>query len=95
MTIPRNAMDDLIDSIEITDEEPQAPSPSEAGFGSMSKPEPKPAAKPKVEVEEGHRKAIVQMFANGSSIPDLAKWYKLSQAEIREVLRPYVKYDRS
>lgn len=95
MNEPRNALDDLIDSIEIPDDEPQAPSPSEAGFGSMSKPETRPAAKPNVELAEGHRKAIVQMFANGSSIPDLAKWYKLSQAEVREVLKPYVKFDRS
>jgi len=42
---------------------------------------------------EGHKKAIVGMYAHGTSVADLARWYKVSQAEIREVLRPYVRLD--
>ena len=49
---------------------------------------PQPSAK----LSEGEKKAIVQMFAHGSSIPDLANWYKVSQADIREVLRPHVQF---
>ena len=40
---------------------------------------------------EGHKKAIVGMFANGTSIQKLAEWYGVPQAEIREVLRPFVR----
>lgn len=40
---------------------------------------------------EGHKKAIVGMFANGTSIQKLAEWYSVPQAEIREVLRPFVR----
>lgn len=43
---------------------------------------------------EGHKKAIVQMYANGSSIRELARWYKVTPAEIREILRPHVKMTR-
>ena len=42
---------------------------------------------------EGHKKAIVGMYAHGTSVADLAKWYRVSQAEIREVLRPHVRLD--
>ena len=42
-------------------------------------------------LSEGHKKAIVGMYAHGASIPDLAKWYKVSQKEIREILRPHVR----
>ena len=42
-------------------------------------------------LNEGHKKAIVQMYANGASIRDLSTWYKVSQEVIREVLRPYVR----
>ena len=31
------------------------------------------------------------MFANGTSILKLAEWYSVPQAEIREVLRPFVR----
>ena len=40
---------------------------------------------------DGHRKAIVQMYANGESIRNLATWYRVSQDEIREILRPHVR----
>ncbi len=40
---------------------------------------------------DGHKRAIVNMFANGTSVPKLAEWYGVSQAEIREVLRPHVR----
>jgi Mor family transcriptional regulator len=44
-----------------------------------------------VELNEGHKRAIVQMFAHGARIADLAKWYKTDPETIREVLRPHVK----
>lgn len=43
-------------------------------------------------LNEGHKKAIVQMYANGARIPDLASWYKVSQAVIREVLKPHIRF---
>jgi Mor family transcriptional regulator len=43
-------------------------------------------------LNEGHKKAIVQMYANGTRIPDLASWYKVSQAVIREVLKPHIRF---
>lgn len=39
---------------------------------------------------EGHIRAIVGMFANGTSVSKLASYYNVPQAEIRRVLRPYV-----
>ncbi len=42
-------------------------------------------------LNEGQKRAIVQMFATGTSVRDLAEWYQVTQAEIREVLRPHVK----
>ncbi len=41
---------------------------------------------------DGHKRAIVNMFANGTSIPKLAEWYGVTQAEVREVLRPHVRF---
>lgn len=43
-------------------------------------------------LSDGEKRAIVQMFAHGSSIPDLASWYKVTQADIREVLKPHVQF---
>jgi hypothetical protein len=44
-----------------------------------------------MELTEGHKAAILEMFANGVSIRDLAQWYRVDQETIREVLRPHVK----
>ena len=43
-------------------------------------------------LSDGEKRAIVQMFAHGSSIPELASWYKVTQADIREVLKPHVQF---
>jgi hypothetical protein len=43
-------------------------------------------------LNEGHKKAIVQMFAHGTSIRELAEWYKVDQGTIRELLRPHIKF---
>ena len=55
-------------------------------MGSLGLP---PASSSKL--TDGHKKAIVGMFANGTSIQKLAEWYGVPQAEIREVLRPFVR----
>ncbi len=44
-----------------------------------------------LELTEGHKRAIVSMFASGTSIRQLAEWYRVSQDEIREVLKPHVR----
>lgn len=44
-----------------------------------------------MQLTEGHKKAIIQMFAHGTSIKDLATWYKTDADTIREVLRPHVR----
>jgi hypothetical protein len=44
------------------------------------------------QLTDGHKRAIVQMYATGASVPDLAKWYRVDQATIREVLRPHIKF---
>jgi hypothetical protein len=41
---------------------------------------------------EGEKKAIVGMFAHGTGVRDLAEWYEVDQATIREVLKPHVKF---
>jgi len=43
-----------------------------------------------VTLNDGHKKAIVQMFAHGTSIRDLAQWYKVDQDTIRAILRQHV-----
>lgn len=45
---------------------------------------------PQSNLTEGHIRAIVGMYANGTPVPKLASFYNVSQAEIRSVLRPYV-----
>ena len=60
----------------------------EINLPSLSAPEPE--SQPESVLSEGHIRAIVGMFAHGTSIPQLASYYKVSQAEIRKVLRPYV-----
>lgn len=48
------------------------------------------APQPTSALTDGHIRAIVGMYANGTSVPKLASFYNVSQAEIRRVLRPYV-----
>lgn len=44
-----------------------------------------------MELTDGHKRAIVAMFASGTSVRELAEWYRVSQDEIREVLKPHVR----
>jgi hypothetical protein len=44
-----------------------------------------------LDLTDGHKRAIVHMYSTGTSIPDLAKWYRVDQATIREVLMPHVR----
>jgi hypothetical protein len=44
-----------------------------------------------LELTEGHKRAILDLFADGTSVRDLAQWYGVDQATIRDVLLPYVK----
>ena len=46
-----------------------------------------------MELTDGHKSAIVQMYAHGTSIKDLAAWYNVDRDTIREVLRPHVKFE--
>ena len=43
-------------------------------------------------LSDGHKKAIVQMYAAGSSIQDLATWYRVTSAEVREVLNERIQF---
>ncbi len=44
-----------------------------------------------MELTEGHKRAILAMYADGTSVRDLAAWYRVDQATIRAVLEPHVK----
>jgi hypothetical protein len=44
-----------------------------------------------LELTEGQKRAILDMFADGTSVRDLATWYRVDQATIRAVLEPHVK----
>jgi len=44
------------------------------------------------QLTEGHKAAIVQMFSSGTSIAELAKWYRVPRAEVREILKPHIHF---